>query len=222
MRRFVAVLICLIGLAPAAVAQSVDELMAKFASTKFDDIEAGIAGLAASGSPRATVVLDALASGNLLVQPAQRHVYIKSPEGLLDAATGEAAPADLAAAALKPVRVNNRIRRAIEAAVGNLTLMNPDAARRLEAAQAVFRSRDAAALPALEQAVAAEQDPAVRLVLTEARAAIVLALPSAADPVRLAAVDTLRARGDREALVILTALPATAPENVCRPPPPLR
>ena len=53
--------------------------------------------------------------------------------------------------------------------------MSPDPAKRLEAAQSVFAPRDAAALPALEQALAAEQDPAVRSALAEARAAILLA-----------------------------------------------
>ena len=94
--------------------------------------------------------------------------------------------------------------------------MNPDPARRLEAAQAVFRSRDAAALPALEQAVAAEQDPAVRQALAEARAAILLPMPSAADPVRLAAVETLRERGDREALAILAAVPGHGARQCAR------
>ena len=215
MRRFLAALICLLSLASAASAQSVDELLAKFASTKFDDIEAGISGLATSGSPQATAILDALGAGNLLIQPAQRRAYIRASDGsFLDAATGEAAPADLVAASLKPIRVNNRIRRAIEAAVGSLTLMNPDPVRRLEAAQSVFRSRDAAALPALEQAFAAEQDPSVRQALAEARAAILLPMPSAADSVRLAAVETLQERGDRESLAILAAVPATAPDNV--------
>src|SRR4029079_12468255 len=99
----------------------------------------------------------------------------------------------------KPIRVNNRIRRAIEAAVGSLTLMNPDPVRRLEAARAVFRSRDAAALPALDQAIAGEQDPLVKQVLAEARAAILLPMPGTADPVRLEGVEALRTRGRRPA-----------------------
>ena len=60
-------------------------------------------------------------------------------------ATPSTAPADL-----QPVRINNRLRRAIDAAIGGLTLLSPDPAKRLEAAQAVFKSRDAALLPALE------------------------------------------------------------------------
>ena len=65
--------------------------------------------------------------------------------------TGE--PIAQPAANLKVVRVNNRLRRAIEAALGSMTLLSPDPATRYEAAQAVFRSRDANALPALETAI---------------------------------------------------------------------
>jgi urea transport system permease protein len=215
MRRLLAALFCLVALAAPVAADTVDELLARFASTKFDDVEAGIAGIAVSGSPQATAILDALGAGNLLIQPAQRRAYIKTPDGgLLDAATGSLAPPDLITASLKPIRVNNRIRRAIEAAVGSLTLMNPDPVRRLEAARAVFRSRDAAALPALDQAIAGEQDVLVKQALAEARAAILLPMPGTADPVRLEAVETLRTRGDRESLAILTALPDTVPDSV--------
>jgi urea transport system permease protein len=76
MRRILAVLMCLFGLVTAAAAQPIDEPLAKFASTKFDDIEAGITGLAGSGNPRAIVILNALGAGNLVVQPAQRRAYI--------------------------------------------------------------------------------------------------------------------------------------------------
>ena len=215
MRRLIAAFMLALSPAAPAAAQPLDDIVANFASTKFDDIEAGIDGLVASGSPRATVILDALGAGAMLFRQGQDRVYIKAADGsLVDAATGEAAPADVTAASLKPVRVNNRIRRAIEAAMGKLTLMSPDRQRRLEAAQAVFRSRDAAALPALEQAIAAEQDLAVKQALDEARAAILLPMPGAAESVRLAAVGTLRARGDREALAILAAVPVTAPDTV--------
>ena len=78
---------------------------------------------------------------------------------LLDAATGKPA-ADARRPTCKTVRVNNRLRRAIEAALGGLTLLSPDPAKRLEAAQAVFKSRDAGALPTLDAALAKETDAA--------------------------------------------------------------
>ena len=59
-----------------------------------------------------------------------------------------AEPSDLA-----PVRLNNRLRGIVQAALGSLTLMAVDPGKRLEAAQAVFKSRDANALPALDQSV---------------------------------------------------------------------
>jgi urea transport system permease protein len=63
---------------------------------------------------------------------------------VLDAATGK--PASAAPGDLSPVRINNRVRRAIDAALGGLTLLSPDPARRLDAARAVFKSKDANAL----------------------------------------------------------------------------
>ena len=63
------------------------------------------------------------------------------------------------------MRINNRLRRVIEAALGSLTLLAPDPTKRLEAAQAVFKSRDANALAALDQAIAGETDARVRQAL---------------------------------------------------------
>jgi urea transport system permease protein len=217
MHRLIAlVLLLLAGLAgPVAAASLPADTLARFASGKFEDIDAAVTELAASGEPQAAVILDALSTNRLLVDPGSKRTYIISPaDQLFDAATGDAAPADLAASALKPVKVNNRIRRAVEAALGGLTLMSPDRARRLEAAHSVLKGRDATALPALEQALAREQDPAVRQALAEARATILLAMPDTAEDERLAAVAVLQARGDQEALAILATLPDGAPESV--------
>jgi urea transport system permease protein len=215
MRRPFLFLLFWLALGSTAAAGSFDDALSRFASSKFDEIEAAVTAVAASGEPRAVAVLEALATGNLLVQPAGRRVYIKSGTGALsDAATGEAAPADLAATALKAVKVNNRVRRAVEAALGGLTLLSPEPVKRLEAARAVFRSRDLVALPTLEQALAREQDLAVRRAFAQARAAILLVMPSAAEADRLAAVATLRDRGDQEALALLSSPPDGAPDTV--------
>src|SRR6185312_1776894 len=91
-----------------------------------------------------------------------KKVYIRDAKGAtLDAATGKpisgAEPADL-----NPVRVNNRVRRAIEAALGSLTLLSADPAKRFEAAKAVFKSKDAGVLATLEAAIGKEGDARVR------------------------------------------------------------
>ena len=76
---------------------------------------------------------------------------------------GSAVEADL-----ERVRVNNRLRGTIEAAVGSLTLMSPNAGVRLSAADALFKRRDATALAALEQALATEKDPRIKRAMSEA------------------------------------------------------
>ena len=63
------------------------------------------------------------------------------PDGkIIDAATGAAVASlpDGAAA----VRLNNRLRRTVEAALGGLTLLSPDPAKRIAAAQSVFKTHD--------------------------------------------------------------------------------
>src|SRR5919108_528533 len=103
---------------------------------------------------------------------------------------------------------------ALVVALGSLTLMAPDPGRRLEAAQAVFKSRDANALPALDQAIAKETDRRVKQALIEARAAVVLYLDSASEDDKIAAIEVIRQRGDQEALGLLSGLPASAPPAV--------
>ena len=193
----------------AGRAQSADEALAALASTSFNTVREGVEALALSGHPRAQAIVAALQNGKLLAR-ADKALFIKNDDGTFaEAATG--APADVPAAALKPVRVNNAVRGAIEAALGVLRLFAPDPTARLQAAEAVFRSRDPAALPALERALVAEKDPKVKLRMDQARAAALLALPSATEPDRLAAVQTLRTRGDIEARSTLGNLAGQSP-----------
>ena len=91
-----------------------------------------------------------------------------------------------------------------------MTLMSPDPVARLSAAEAVYKSRDVTALPALEKALASEADPRIKSAFTLARAAILLTSATAADADRLAAVDVIVAKGDQDALGLLQSLPADA------------
>src|SRR5262249_52429614 len=156
-----------------AHAQDYDTALAGFAKDSFGDTEAAINAVAASGNPFAAQVIEALQDGRLLFDPDDKKIYIRQKTGpLLDAATGR--PAASAPAGLKPVRINNRLRRAIDAALGGLTLLASDPGKRFEAAQAVFKSRDAALLKTLDAGIAKETDARVKRALMEARAAVVL------------------------------------------------
>ncbi len=196
-----------------AAAQDITAALQGFTADSFGDTEKSIGEIAVSGHPLAAAIIQAIPDGRLLFDDTTKKVYLRESSGrVLDAATGEiatAAPADL-----KPVRINNRLRRAVEAAIGGLTLLSPEPARRLEAANAVFRSRDAAALPALEQAIEKETSARIRLALLAARAAIILTLPTASEPDKLYAVAALRERGDQDALALLNHLPAETPPSV--------
>jgi urea transport system permease protein len=205
------VCVLLAGAAPAA-AGPYEEALAGFTTDSFGDTESAINAVAASGNPLAATVLVALQDRRLRFSAAAKKVYYTdAADTLHDAATGQAVaggrPADLA-----DVRLNNRLRRSVQAALGGLTLLSPDPGQRFNAAQAVFKSRDEAALPTLEQAIAKEADAGVRRALDQAWASVVLGQEKAAPADRLAAIKLIRERGDQDALALLGALPAdTAP-----------
>jgi urea transport system permease protein len=202
-------LLCLPLLLAVPARADAEAGFARLATDNFADIEAGITELAASGSDKAPATLDALTDSRLFYRPADKAVFIKTPDGAYrDARTGAAPAGD--PGSLKQVRVNNRVRRALEAAVGSLTLLAPDPAKRLAAAEAVFRSRDVNALPAVEAALARESDGRIRKVLQQARAAAILSKPDASDSDKVSAVETIGDRGDQDALSLLGATRASA------------
>jgi urea transport system permease protein len=199
----------LVALLAGARAGPYEDALARFAADSFGDTTEGIEGVATSGSPLAETVIKALQEGRLFFSAASKGVFYKDKDQLFDAATGQAvtgaAPDDLSA-----VRLNNRLRGLIEAKLGSLTLLSPVAARRLEAAQAVFKSRDRNALTALEQAIAREKEPRIKQALVEARAAVLLYLDSTPEAEKIDAIAVVRQRGDQDALAVLGGLPADA------------
>ncbi len=190
-----------------AHAASLDEALAHFTADDFSETITGMRDVAASGNPRAETIIRALQDGQLMFSVERKAVYIKDDAGqLTDAATGQPvtgeAPPDL-----DTVRLNNRLRGAIDAALGGLTLLASNPGARYEAAQAVFKSRAASALPTLDTAIGKERDPRIKRALMEARAAVILSGDTASDEEKLAAVDIIRQRGDQDALGLLSSLP---------------
>ncbi len=201
-RILLLVLLLLLLAAPAHA----DADLTPFASNSFSTIEQAVGALATSGDPRAGDILAALQNGNLVVG-ADKQVYIKTDGGTVLAATGKPAEAPNP----KPVRVNNNVRVAVNAALGTVRLLSKDPAQRAAAAEAVYHSRDAAALPALDRAIAVEQDPAIKTTMEQARAAAILANPDSAEPARLASVAILAKRGDMESRSLLSTIPNPSP-----------
>jgi len=211
---FVLALGLLAGALSVAHAGPYEDALAKFTSDDFDDTIDALNAVAASGNPLAPQVIQALQDGRLLFSAEKKTVYIKTKDDkVLDAATGkpaaEAPPEDA-----DKVRLNNRVRSAIEAALGGLTLMAADPNKRFDAAQAVFKSREAAALPAVDAALAKEADARVKRALTQARAAIVVTSADATPEQKIAAIGVLKDRGDQDALGLLDSLPSDLPPEV--------
>ena len=218
-RACLAALLVIFGVAligASAHAAGLDDALAKFTTDDFSDTADGINDVAASGSARAEIIIRALQDSRLMFSAERKAVYIKDDaDKLTVAATGQPAAGD-PPADLDNVRINNRLRGAIDAALGGLTLLSHDPATRKDAAEAVFKSRDANALPRLEEAIEKEQDPRIKQALMQARAAIVLASDDAKDEDKLAAIPIIQQRGDQDALAILQSLPTDTAPSVAK------
>jgi urea transport system permease protein len=213
--RTLALSIVLIAFALPAFAGPFEDAVSKFANDDFSDSEEAVDAIAASGNPLAYPIISALHDERLMADPDTKKVYIKQEDGkIIDAATG--APVDSLPNGAEPVRLNNKLRRHVEAALGGLTLLSPDPNTRIAAAQSVFKSHEEALLPVVEGALAKETDRTAKAALGDARAAILLFKSDATEEDKLKAIATIRARGDQEALAMLSDIGADQPANVAK------
>src|SRR5205814_2147909 len=105
MRKFL--LTCALVLFAALVANHaeadpVDDILAGFASSKYDEIEKTIEALAASGDPSAPAILNALNDGTLQIA-SDKELYIKGDDGSLKEARSGADATGEIPTGLKPV-----------------------------------------------------------------------------------------------------------------------
>jgi urea transport system permease protein len=190
-----------------------EDAVGKFTNDDFSDTEDAVGVIATSGNPLAFPIISALQDGRLMADPDAKKVYVTQPDGKsIDAATGApvASVPDSAAA----VRLNNHLRRAVEAALGGLTLSSPDPDKRIQAAQSVYKTHDETMLPLIDGALQKETNKAAKQAFVEARAAILLFKDDATEQQKLEAIATIRARADQEALAMLTDVPSDAPPAV--------
>jgi urea transport system permease protein len=198
-----------------AFAGPFEDAVAKFANDDYSDTDEAIGVVASSGNKLAFPIISALQDGRLMADPDSKKVYVTGTDGKsIDAATGEpvASVPDSASA----VRLNNRLRRSVDAALGSLTLQSPDLGARLQAAQSVFKSHEETALEPVESALAKETNKSVKTALGEARAAILLFKSDATEVQKLEAVATIRARGDQDALALLSDIGTDQPATVTK------
>ncbi len=202
----------------AALAADLRPLVQTMGSGGYSGTEKALNQLSDAGDPAAVPVIEALQAGDLYVRKADGLVVVARKAGagyaLTDPLSG-AALGEAASGAIDKIKVNNAMRRAISAALGALTLMSPDPAIRRSAADAVFKSRDANALDALNTALAKEKDERIRRAMEQARAAVILTA-GASDADTQAAVATLAGRGDRDALALLSMIAASGASDTAK------
>ena len=183
-----------------------------FTTDSYSDTADAIAALSTGGSPRAAAIIEALRAEQLYFIGDPPALYIKTADGKYqDAATGAAVtpPSDP-----DPVRLNNRLRSVVESAVGDLTLLSPNMAKRREAADTVFHTRNPAVLPTLDQAIAKETDATTKAALMRARAAVIAVSPDAPEADRIKAIETVRSAYDQEGVAILSEVAANSSGRV--------
>src|ERR1700734_1453840 len=135
-----------------ALAGPFEVAVAKFAKYQYSDTEEAVDVLGTSNNPLAYTIVSALQDGRLMADPDTKKIYVTQPDGkIIDALTG--APAASIPDSAAAVRLNNKLRRHVEAALGSLTLQSPDPAKRIQAAQSVFKTHDEAMLPAIDAAL---------------------------------------------------------------------
>ena len=195
-----AVLCVLTALAALPARAALDPTLVRGLGGDFNARVAAIDALGVSGGDEAAALLDALESGRLGTLDGR--VVIVAPDGLRDAASGEALSAEAGAATR--ITVNNRLRRAIGTAQAALALSAPQPAQRLAAANTLRENAGPALLPVLARTLEAEPDAAVREVLLYASAKLELASPDPA--LRLKAAQALGASSDAAVKNLLAAL----------------
>jgi len=216
MARALRLCILLLGLllptaAQADLASDLQALDTKSYSDKGEAVERIVAG----GDERAVPILEAFLEGQLFVTDEEGRIVIgeDSPGGyrIFDALTGEAL-GEVGKRDVSKIRINNKLRQLVKGSLGALTLGSKDPAARLRAADAVFRTPQEDMIPALEAAIAKEEDSAVKARLERALAANRLQLSQ--DPAtRVAALEALGAFTDQEVRALAAAVLVTGSDG---------
>ena len=190
--------------ARADFSSKIDSLAVGSYSTKAKAAEA----LAATGDERAVPILEAMLDGRLFQRKSDKRLFIGEKQGSVYVLFDPLSLSEidqLAKSKLKKVRVNNRVRGVIRGALGSLSLMSKDPVKRLESAQALFKTRSAEMLPLLKKALEREDNGDIREQLEVTIAAVQLFSLNEQAP-RLAAIEVLGEQSNPEIKNLLLGL----------------
>ncbi len=201
MRTLLTVIFCLLPtLAPSLAIAQEASAVEKLALGESDEQVEAIAQLVAVGNDKASVILQALADGELVTSG--KRVLIVKGEAATDALTGEklaAVPADK-----EDITVNNRLRRELAGALAALKLVSPQREVRLAAAKELAGGADPAMLPLVKKALSQETDGAIKPMLEQIAATLELRADDR--DARLAAVKKLASSNNASTKSLLLSL----------------
>ena len=207
------VLLLIAGALSTAKADDFAALVRDLASESFTDKEKAVVALGALGDPHAVSILQALTDGRLL-KGADGRVVMSVTDGRTTRVRDAVTDDEIAGAvpdSFERLIVNNRLRGAIEGALGALTLFSTDPAARLAAAQDALRHPSVGEAALLQRAIAVEKDPEILMAMRqslaaarlvsgnrEERLAAVRALGTTTDPQIRSLLDKFRAAADTD------------------------
>ncbi len=183
----------------------------------FDGRSAAVKALIDSGDPKAPQILNELEGGNLYVDPDSSTVYLQGGTDdaptYADPVTGTDETDQVDPDSMVKVKIDNSVRDVIDNTLNQLQILSPDHDARLKAARAMLTNADPKNLDLLNKALATEKSADVTQAMQAARAVILLKTnASYAD--KDAAIATVAAGGNQDAVSILTAALANAPAEL--------
>ncbi|MEO7221741.1 MAG: urea ABC transporter permease subunit UrtB [Devosia sp.] len=182
----------------------------------FPQREAAVNALVATGDQRVPPILQALADGDLYTRKSDAKVVIATVVGKEFALIEPLDGTDLGTVAkgdLEKIKVNNGLRGKIRTAIGSMTLLSPDRTIRMAAAESMLKNADPAMLELLDEAIAAETDAEIKIVMALARSVIILKTDATIDEKRLA-IEAIAATGTRAGQNVLINYLPTAPDEL--------
>ena len=209
-----ALLLCALPQPAQAQEKPLDAAIDLLAAGGYKKTIEAIDAIAASGVEHAPAILAAMTKRRVYINKDTKAAAYRSGSAFFDLKTN--APRDAKPDGAKSVRVNNRIRNVIKAALGTLELRAKDPARRMSAAEQLFKRKDKSVLAALPKLIAEEKDPAVRNAFVEAQAATVIKHGAGTPDDQIAAIKVLAKRADQDALVALQPALASEEANVLK------
>ena len=176
----------------------------------FDEKAAAIEALTEAGEDQVEPILQALLEGRLYTRKDDGKVLIVEKRDKLYVLFDPIELTEVGQVSkkeIKKIRVNNRLRRILRSALGRLTLLSPDPAKRMEAAGTLFQKPSPSNASILAAALERETDTAIRSIMAKALAAIQLG-PQYPVETRIAAIAELEAFVEPEVRSLLSTLMA--------------